>query len=381
MIIAIASFKGGVGKTTTAIHLAAYFQNDADTVLIDADPNRSATAWAARGDLPFDVVDEWQPARMKHYGHVIIDTQARPIPEDLAIIADTCELIILPTTPDILALDALTLTLEYLHAIDARRYRVLITIIPPKPSKDGEQTREMLNAANIPVFHGGIRRLAAFHKAASSGKLIYEVKDVRSPLGWEDYTQIGDELLGKTSVSHEDAVYSSSNTKPCTLVLLVGMKGAGKTFIGSVLENYLNVKFLRIEPLFLDLMQSEPLLKGMDLEYRGFQIVLDHLDALAKEHAVLCIESTGAALTFTDFLTTLQQHFQVILIRVQAPLETCIERVMSRDQSAHIPVSDHRLQEINERAAQVSLPWDLVIDNSTFQSEEAIAHQVRAVLP
>lgn len=196
MIIAVVSFKGGVGKTTTAIHLAAYFQNHAETVLIDADPNRSSTAWAKRGALPFDVVDEWQSARMRHYSHVIIDTQARPVPEDLAIIADTCELIILPTTPDILALDALTITLEHLHAIDARRYRVLLTIIPPKPSKDGEQTRDILNNAGIPVFQGGIRRLAAFHKAATAGRLIHEIRDPRSPLGWKDYQNIGDELLG-----------------------------------------------------------------------------------------------------------------------------------------------------------------------------------------
>lgn len=197
MIIAVASFKGGVGKTTTAIHLSAYFQTYADTVLIDADPNRSSTAWANRGNLPFDVVDAWQSARMRYYSHVVIDTQARPVPEDLAIIADTCELIILPTTPDILSLDALTLILEHLHAIDARRYRVLLTIIPPKPSKDGEQTQQMLVEAGIPVFQGGIRRYAAFHKAASAGKLVYEVRDPRSPLGWQDYQHIGAELLGK----------------------------------------------------------------------------------------------------------------------------------------------------------------------------------------
>lgn len=199
MIIAVASFKGGVGKTTTAIHLAAYFQTHANTLLIDADPNRSSSAWAARGSLPFDVVDAWSPARMTHYSHVIIDTQARPIPEDLAMIADTCELILLPTTPDILSLEALTLTLEQLHAVEARRYRVLITIIPPKPSKDGEQTRELLTQSGIPVCESGIRRLAAFHKAATAGTLIYDVRDPRSHLGWDDYQSVGAELLGMST--------------------------------------------------------------------------------------------------------------------------------------------------------------------------------------
>jgi chromosome partitioning protein len=52
MIITVASFKGGVGKTT-AVHLATFFQQQGPTVLIDGDPNRSASAWHQRGALPF----------------------------------------------------------------------------------------------------------------------------------------------------------------------------------------------------------------------------------------------------------------------------------------------------------------------------------------
>ena len=65
MIVTIASFKGGQAKTTTAVHIAAYLQQDKDTLLIDGDPNRSATGWAKRGDgkLPFKVCDERQAAR------------------------------------------------------------------------------------------------------------------------------------------------------------------------------------------------------------------------------------------------------------------------------------------------------------------------------
>ncbi|MEG4585371.1 AAA family ATPase [Microcoleus sp. MOSTC5] len=38
----VASFKGGVEKTTTALHLAAYLQSKAPALLVDSDLNRSA---------------------------------------------------------------------------------------------------------------------------------------------------------------------------------------------------------------------------------------------------------------------------------------------------------------------------------------------------
>lgn len=196
MIITIASFKGGVGKTTTAVHLACCLQGRAPTLLIDGDPNRSATGWARRGGLPVRVVDERQAARFaRDYEHVVIDTQARPAQEDLEALADGCDLLVIPTTPDALALDALLQTTEALKTLGASRYRALLTMLPPRPSRDGDEARAMLGAAGVPLFDGGIRRMVAFSKAALSGVCVRDAADPRARDGWADYEAVGKEIL------------------------------------------------------------------------------------------------------------------------------------------------------------------------------------------
>ena len=47
MIYAVVNTKGGVGKTTTAVHLATMLSRLGETLLIDGDPQASAASWAA----------------------------------------------------------------------------------------------------------------------------------------------------------------------------------------------------------------------------------------------------------------------------------------------------------------------------------------------
>jgi chromosome partitioning protein len=56
LVVALASLKGGVGKTTSAVHIAAHLAFAGERVLLaDGDRIRTATAWGRSGNLPFTV--------------------------------------------------------------------------------------------------------------------------------------------------------------------------------------------------------------------------------------------------------------------------------------------------------------------------------------
>lgn len=192
-IVTVTGYKGGVAKSTTSVHIATYFSDRGKTILVDSDPNRTALAWSQRGKFPFTVADERQAMKaISGNDFVVIDTPARPDSSDLKELAKGCDLLILPTTPDVVSLEPM---LKTANDLGDANYRALLAIVPPPPSKEGIAMRQELMDNGIPVFKSMIRRSVGFQKAAFEGVPIRDVSDSRSRLAWLDYQALGKEIM------------------------------------------------------------------------------------------------------------------------------------------------------------------------------------------
>jgi chromosome partitioning protein len=193
MIISIASFKGGVGKTTTALHIAEVLNRKTPTLVLDGDPNESALAWNGRGKLSFRVVREDELT--EHAGkfkHIVLDTPARPTTEELKTIATESDLVIIPSQPDALSLDALIKLVTSLKEIGAQNFKVLFTLVPPL-SHAGREAKELLKDLGIPFFKTEIHRRAICGRAALKGITVNEMKDGKDAL--KEFEAVAKEIL------------------------------------------------------------------------------------------------------------------------------------------------------------------------------------------
>jgi chromosome partitioning protein len=193
MIISIVSFKGGVGKTTTAVHIAEVLNRKTQTLLVDGDPNQSALAWKGRGNLSFSVISEHELTQhTKKFTHIVLDTPARPTTEELKTICKESDLVIIPSQPDALSLDALIKLVTALKEIRANNFKVLFTLVPPL-SHAGREAKELLKTLDIPFFKTEIYRRAVCGRAALRGITVSEMKDGKDAL--KEFQAVVKEIL------------------------------------------------------------------------------------------------------------------------------------------------------------------------------------------
>jgi len=190
VIVAFLNHKGGVGKTTLALHLAgAWAAQGKRVVVVDTDSQGSALDWSeqrAKEGLPRlfgvlalarDTLHVEAPEIARDVDHVVIDGSSR-IAALMRSAMLAAELALMPTQPSPLDGWAAGETLRLLH--EARRFRPQL-IGRFVLNRCGARTliaaeiAEALAKHEPPALASRISQRVAFAEAARTGRLVSEV--------------------------------------------------------------------------------------------------------------------------------------------------------------------------------------------------------------
>mgnify|MGYP001242396940 CR=1 FL=1 len=220
MFITVCGQKGGVAKTCTSIHLASVWHSEGKKVcIVDADKNRSALAYASRGNLPFPVFPVSSAAKASRSSEIVItDGQASSDQEELKHLAYGSDLVILPTTAKARSVE-LTVELANLLSNLKVNHAVVIVKVDFRQQKAAQQAKAALENFGLYVFDTFIPLLSAFDKAEASGNAVFEAvddlgrSDPRRMTGWSAYCSIASQIPCLISKPSSDT-NNLNNQKP-----------------------------------------------------------------------------------------------------------------------------------------------------------------------
>jgi chromosome partitioning protein len=180
-VIAIVSQKGGVGKSTLAVHLATEAGAQGQRVLLlDLDPQGSAMEWAnRRGDRPPDVSGanpasigkEIERAKADGYDLVVVDTA--PHADHAALqAARAADLVAIPCRPSTFDIAAISATLDLCKL--ANKQFVVVLNAAPIRSRVTIEAVEAITEKGGKVSSVIIRQRVSFQHCMIDGRTAAE---------------------------------------------------------------------------------------------------------------------------------------------------------------------------------------------------------------
>ena len=197
--IAIISQKGGAGKTTLALHLAAA-AHDAGRValIIDTDPQATASQWAAwRQEAPPEVIDSPPPrlaakveaALAQGAQFVVIDTPPHADSAARAAV-EVADLVLIPCRPSAFDLSAIQTTAKLVQLLRKPAF-VVFTAGSPNAPRVYAEAGELVTGFGAPPCPILIPDRAAYRHASAEGRTVLEsepagkaAEDIRAIYAW-----------------------------------------------------------------------------------------------------------------------------------------------------------------------------------------------------
>lgn len=185
MIISFLNQKGGVGKTTLSVNVAACLASQGRKVLlVDADKQGSATTWASlREETPFQVVSMARENLAKDVLKLAEDFDATVIdgPPHAEGIARACiiasDFVALPIEPSGLSTWASDLTVRQIQEAQAFKETIKCGFVVSRKIGNtviGREIRSMAADSGIPLLMAEVEQRVAYAESLTMGKTIFE---------------------------------------------------------------------------------------------------------------------------------------------------------------------------------------------------------------
>ncbi|MBU2769415.1 AAA family ATPase [Acidithiobacillus ferrivorans] len=184
-IIAVMNQKGGTGKTTLALNLAAGLARRAATHLVDADPQGSISQWvamaAAHTGLPAVAQPGADPSATIAqlactHRYVVVDCPPAIQGDLVAAVMRSVQVILIPVLPspiDLWASVGMAAALgEARHLNPGLRAGLVLNQLETRNALS-RAMREALAEFDIPILQAGMQRRAAYRSAAVEGTSVY----------------------------------------------------------------------------------------------------------------------------------------------------------------------------------------------------------------
>jgi len=201
-LVAVASQKGGAGKTTIVVHLAVAAAIAGErVVVIDTDPQGSATSWGrsrsrnsqvvlveVRKASALDLLDVCRRMEADGFSVAIVDTEPKTgLAASRAL--ELANLALMPLRPSAFDVDAIGATATLVRATAVPAAAWIINACPPR-APEVAQTRAVLREYEFPIA-GELGERRAYRRAVSTGRSVIEfepngsaAEEIRSLWSW-----------------------------------------------------------------------------------------------------------------------------------------------------------------------------------------------------